>query len=176
MFFEMIKRFSKHSKWSVFQCKKHMFMYRQYSTQEMPSNMSLDNALSLMKEEDEKIYAKIILNGQHFTITPGDLLITHRLVDTKIGDVLKIKQIYELGTPSYTIRNNSFISHDKCSIMATVVANTRGAKVHRKIVYRRKVQQPSKNLKPHISVLRIKEISILGKCMTEYPNSAFYAS
>ena len=155
--------------------------------------ISIDQSLALLREaQHQGIYAKVIINGKPFTITPGDLLLTHRFRNTQIGDVIQLNKVYELGTENFVLRQNArylrqlenesekegeveqkepvsvrnelneriFLNPIYYNIQGTIVAHDRGDKVHRKIVKRRKKQLPSKNLKPHTTLLRIRCIEI----------------
>lgn len=160
--------------------------------------ISIHQSLALLREtQHQGIYAKVIINGKPFTITPGDLLLTHRFRNTQIGDVIQLNKVYELGTENFVLRQNArylrqlenefekegegegevevekeqvsvrnelneriFLNPIYYNIQGTIVAHDRGDKVHRKIVKRRKKQLPSKNLKPHTTLLRIRCIEI----------------
>jgi ribosomal protein L21 len=126
-----------------------------------PSPSTLQEALKLLASEaKESIYAKVVVSGRKFTISPNDIIITHKLVDSKAGDIIKLDKVFELGTPSFTLRKDQLIAPEHHRVIATVLHQQRGQKVFRKIVKRRKLRLPSKNLKPHFTVLRIKEISV----------------
>lgn len=152
--------------------------------------ISIHQSLALLRDaQHQGIYAKVIINGKPFTITPGDLLLTHRFRNTRIGDIIQLNKVYELGTENFVLRQNArylrqlenesekeeekeqvavrnelneriFLNPIYYNIQGTIVAHDRGDKVHRKIVKRRKKQLPSKNLKPHTTLLRIRCIEI----------------
>lgn len=127
------------------------------------TNPELLNAFGLVKSDafPDKLYAKVIIAGKCFTVTKNDTVMIHRLLNTNVADVIQLERCLELGSPSYTLRNErNFLDPSLFSIQATVLSHTRGQKVHRKIVYRRKVQLPTKNFKPLITILRIRDISI----------------
>lgn len=158
---------------------------------------SIKEALQLLHcEQPNGIYAKVIIGPRSFTITPGDLVSSHRLTNCQIGDVIQLKRAYEIGTSSFILRQNHraishlesmeemhtkaeelslhidsyalsrkiFLNPAYYCIEATVIANERGDKVHRKIVYRRKISLPTKNIKPHVTLLRIKRIEVNPGC------------
>ena len=125
------------------------------------SSPGLLEAYKKLQNEQEKIYAKVIIAGKKFTVTKNDTVFTHRMKNVNVADVIQLSKCLEIGTPSYTLRNaDNFLSTDNVTVLATVISHARGQKIHRKIVKRRKIQYPSKNLKPHITVLRIKHIGV----------------
>ncbi len=126
-----------------------------------PSPTTLQQALKLLASEaKQSIYAKTVVSGRKFTVSVNDVIITHKLVDSKVGDIIKLDRVFELGTPSFTLRKDELIAPEYHRVIATVLHQQRGQKVFRKIVKRRKLRLPVRNLKPHFTVLRIKEISV----------------
>ncbi len=49
-----------------------------------------------------------------------------RLKDVKVGDVLKLSDIHEIGSREYTLRGSPTIPPEQVQVKATVVEHTKG--------------------------------------------------
>lgn len=49
-----------------------------------------------------------------------------RLKDVKVGDVLRLSDIHEIGSREYTVRGNPVIPSEHVRVEATVVEHTKG--------------------------------------------------
>ncbi|KAA1470332.1 hypothetical protein DENSPDRAFT_864645 [Dentipellis sp. KUC8613] len=83
------------------------------------------NALALIRDQPSK-YVIASLAGRKYLLTPRDLLTVPRLNDVRVGDVLSLQQIHEIGSREYTLRGNPDIPSDRVTIRATVVEHTKG--------------------------------------------------
>ncbi|TEB36754.1 hypothetical protein FA13DRAFT_1787118 [Coprinellus micaceus] len=65
--------------------------------------------------------------GKKYILTPRDLLTVPRLRDVRVGDVLALDAIHELGSRDYTLRGTPTIAPERVSVQATVVEHTKGS-------------------------------------------------
>ena len=86
---------------------------------------SAANALSLIRAQPSQ-YIIASLAGRKYLLTPSDLLTVPRLKDVKVGDVLNLSEIHEVGSREYTLRGNPVIPSDHVKVAATVVEHTKG--------------------------------------------------
>lgn len=54
------------------------------------------------------------------------MLTVPRLKDVRVGDVLALSEIHEVGSREYTMRGNPVIPPEKVKVEATVVEHTKG--------------------------------------------------
>ena len=83
--------------------------------------------------------------GRKYILTPRDLLTVPRIPDVKVGDVLTLDAIEELGSRDYTLRGSPTIPTSKVKVDATVVEHTKGPmefifKKKRRKGYRKTIQ------------------------------------
>lgn len=64
---------------------------------------SNSTALSLIKSQPNH-YAVASIAGRTFLVSKGDLITTHRLKDVRVGDVLVLDRVHEIGSRDYTLR------------------------------------------------------------------------
>lgn len=83
-----------------------------------------------------------------------------RLRDVKVGDVLKLDEIHELGSRDYTVRGNPVISPEKVHVEATVIEHTKGTMEIKFKKKRRKGYQKTIKHKHPFTRLRIGDIVI----------------
>ncbi|KAG9302745.1 hypothetical protein G9A89_009522 [Geosiphon pyriformis] len=76
-----------------------------------------------------RYYAVVEICGRAFLVTAGDLVITNRLKDVNLGDVMKLNRVRELGSKDFTIKGQPLISERFCSIKARVVEQPRGPQI-----------------------------------------------
>lgn len=92
--------------------------------------------------------------GRKYILTPRDLLTVPRIPDVKVGDVLTLDAIEELGSRDYTLRGSPTIPTSKVKVDATVIEHTKGPmefifKKKRRKGYRKTIQhkQPCTRLR-----------------------------
>ena len=128
----------------------------------VPTKMATDteNLLQKISQEYPRIYAKVNIYNFPFTVNRQDRIVLHRLKDVKIGDILKLDRIREVGSPNFTIKGNPWVSPEYCKIEACVIENGRGAKVNAKEPKKRKGHQKNSTIKPLTTTLLIRDIKI----------------
>ncbi|KII87519.1 hypothetical protein PLICRDRAFT_177262 [Plicaturopsis crispa FD-325 SS-3] len=123
----------------------------------LPTHTS--SALQLIASQPSQ-YIIASLAGRKYLLSPRDVLTVPRLHDVKVGDVLALSDIHELGSREYTVRGNPTLSPDAVRVEATVLEHTKGAmeiKVKKK---RRKGYKKTIKHKHPFTRLRIGPIDI----------------
>jgi large subunit ribosomal protein L21 len=89
----------------------------------LPSTTS--TALSLIRSQPSQ-YVVATVAGRKYLLAPRDVLTVPRLNDVRVGDVLALSEIHELGSREYTLRGNPVISSSRVMVEATVIEHTKG--------------------------------------------------
>lgn len=89
----------------------------------LPSTTSA--ALDLIRSQPSQ-YVVAAFAGRKYILTPRDILTVPRLNDVRVGDVLALSEIHELGSREYTLRGNPVISPNRVKVEATVIEHTKG--------------------------------------------------
>ena len=82
-------------------------------------------ALDLIRAQPNQ-YIIATLGGRKHILAPRDLLTIPRMPDVKVGDVVLLDHIHELGSRDFTIRGKPTIPTTKVQVQATVVEHTKG--------------------------------------------------
>ncbi|KAJ6590453.1 ribosomal protein L21-like protein [Mycena vulgaris] len=131
-----------------------------------PSSTSA--ALELIRSQPSQ-YIVATLGGRKHVLAPRDLLTVPRIRDVKVGDVVALSAIHELGSREYTLRGNPVISSSSgVRVCATIVEHTKGAM---EFIFKKKRRKGYQKLIQHkqpYTRLRIGEIEIAA----EEPNGA----
>jgi len=83
------------------------------------------SALTNLRSQPQK-YVVASVAGRKYLLAPRDLLTVPRLKDVRVGDVLALSEINEVGSRDYTLRGNPTIPSEQVSVQATVVEHTKG--------------------------------------------------
>lgn len=132
--------------------------------------MSFVTALAKIKKESPRLYAKLLIHNFPFTVTRSDLLTTHRMKDVKVGQVLRLTRIREIGSASYTLKGAPLLPEGSVEVVATVMEHTEGAKKKVMPHLQRKGPRPNKTIKPLVTVLRIQDIQINDELLNKTSN------
>ncbi|KAF5336164.1 hypothetical protein D9611_006346 [Ephemerocybe angulata] len=116
-------------------------------------------ALELIRAQPSQ-YVVASFVGKKYILTPRDLLTVPHLRDVKVGDVLKLDEIHELGSREYTVRGNPTLPAAKVQVQATVVEHTKGSMEIKFKKKRRKGYQKTIKHKHPFTRLRIGDIVI----------------
>ena len=84
--------------------------------------------------------------GRKYLLAPKDLLTVPRLKDARVGDVLSLSQIHEVGSREYTLRGNPVIPTSHVLVEATVVEHTKGKMEH---IFKKKRRKGYERTIPH---------------------------
>ena len=125
------------------------------------STLSTGENLEKIASQYPKFYAKVNIFNFPFTVSRQDRIVLHRLKDVKVGDILKLDRIRELGSPDFTIKGQPWINPKFCHVEACVIEHGRGAKVEAKKPKKRKGHQKNKTIKPLTTTLLIRDIKLL---------------
>ena len=101
---------------------------RQLTTRALHTQSTVPTApspLSLIRSQPSQ-YVVASVAGRKYLLAPRDLLTVPRLNDVKVGDVLELSEIHEIGSREYTLRGNPTIPPEKVKVEATVVEHTKG--------------------------------------------------
>lgn len=126
---------------------------------------STTTALQLIRSQPLQ-YVVASFVGKKYILTPRDVLTVPHLRDVKVGDVLVLDQIHELGSREYTLRGNPVIPPSKVRVEATVVEHTKGPMEFIFKKKRRKGYQKTIQHKQEYTRLRIGSIEIPAESST----------
>ncbi|KAF9466037.1 ribosomal protein L21-like protein [Collybia nuda] len=116
-------------------------------------------ALELIRSQPSQ-YVVASFAGRKYILTPRDMLTVPHLRDVKVGDVLTLDEIHELGSREYTLRGNPVIPPSRVKVEATVVEHTKGKMEFIFKKKRRKGYQKTITHKQPYTRLRIGNIEI----------------
>lgn len=142
-----------------------MLIKRLFSAQAQAASISnttdiTSNVLKKIAEQYPNFYVKLNIFNFPFTVSRQDRIVLHRLKDVKVGDILKLDRIRELGSPDFTIKGRPWINPEFCHVEACVVEHGRGEKVKAKEPKKRKGHQRNVTIKPLTTTLLIRDIII----------------
>lgn len=122
---------------------------------------SASTALDLIRSQPSQ-YVVASFAGRKHLLAPRDVLTVPRLNDVRVGDIIVLDEIHEIGSREYTLRGNPTISPDKVRVEATVLEHTKGTM---EVVFKKKrrkgYQKTIKNKHPYTR-LRIGQIEFLN--------------
>jgi large subunit ribosomal protein L21 len=87
---------------------------------------STHEALSAIRQQPSH-YVVASVAGKKYLLAPQDLLTVPRLRDVRVGDVLKLNDVHEVGSREYTLRGDPTIPAGAVAVNAVVVEHTMGA-------------------------------------------------
>jgi large subunit ribosomal protein L21 len=96
---------------------------RALHTQPTPSATA--SALASLRSQPQK-YVVASIAGRKYLLAPRDLLTVPRLKDVRVGDVLALSEINEVGSRDYTLRGAPTVPPEQVRVHATVVEHTKG--------------------------------------------------
>ncbi|KAJ7509730.1 ribosomal protein L21-like protein [Mycena galericulata] len=136
-----------------------------------PTPGSTPAALALIRSQPSR-YIVATLGGRKHLLAPRDLLTVPRIRDAKVGDVLALSAIHELGSREYTLRGNPLIpASSGVRVRATVVEHTKGAM---EFIFKKKRRKGYQKLIQHkqpYTRLRIGEIEFAEDVPLPLPTS-----
>lgn len=121
-----------------------------------------DTSATVQKLRDQlRYYAVAEIAGRPFLITKNDKVIVNRLKDVKVGDVLKLDKVRELGSKDYTLKGSPYVPETVFSINATVIEHTKSKLIQIVKKKRRKNYKRTIEHKQTHTVLRISDVDVL---------------
>ncbi|KAH9975828.1 ribosomal protein L21-like protein [Lactifluus volemus] len=106
---------------------------------------STSHALSLIRSQPNQ-YVIACIAGHKYLLASKDLLTVPRLNDVRVGDVLSLSQIHEVGSREYILRGRPVIPTNQVSVEATVVEHTKGKMEH---IFKKKRRKGYERTIPH---------------------------
>ncbi|KAI8369354.1 ribosomal protein L21-like protein [Radiomyces spectabilis] len=110
--------------------------------------------------EQLRYYAVAEIAGRPFLITKNDKLVVNRLNDVKVGDVLKLDRVRELGSKDYTLKGSPYVNETIYDIQATVIEQTKSKLIKIVKKKRRKNYKRTIEHKQTHTVLRISKVDV----------------
>ncbi|ORY93501.1 ribosomal protein L21-like protein [Syncephalastrum racemosum] len=130
----------------------------------IPKNLSrgvhTDASLLQKLREQIRYYAVADIAGRPFLVTKNDKVIVNRLNDVKVGDVLKLNRVRELGSKDYTIKGSPYVSEQYYNITATVIEQPKSKLIRIVKKKRRKNYKRTIEHKQTHTVLRISDVDV----------------
>ena len=127
------------------------------------SNELTKDLLTKISEQQPNLYAKVNIYNFPFTVSRQDRIVMHRLKDVRVGDIIQLDRIREVGSTDYTRKGRPWVDPKYCPVEACVIEHGRGAKVQAKEPKKRKGHQKNKTIKPLTTTLLIRDIQILNE-------------
>ncbi len=108
------------------------------------------------------LYAIVELKGRPYHVGTGDVLVTMKLKDTRLGDILTLDQVREVGNAEYALQGRPFLPPTRVRVEATVlehpVSKERITRLNKAIKGRNRVVRGE----THHTTLRIRTIRLMG--------------
>jgi large subunit ribosomal protein L21 len=106
-------------------------------------------ALSLIRSQPSQyVIASVV--GRKYILTPRDVLTVPHLKDVRVGDILHLRDIHEIGSREYTLRGDPLLPRNHLKVEATVIEHTKGKM---EVVFKKKrrkgYQKTIKNKHPY---------------------------
>ncbi|KAG0084977.1 hypothetical protein BGZ93_000918 [Podila epicladia] len=118
-----------------------------------------ESPISLLRNQ-LRYYAVAEIKNRPYLITKNDIIVLDRLKDVKLGDVIELNQIKELGSKDYSIQGQPYVSPEYFSIKATVIEQPKGKMIETFKKKRRKHFQRRYQFKPLHTLLRVSELEV----------------
>ncbi|EGG12268.1 uncharacterized protein MELLADRAFT_70685 [Melampsora larici-populina 98AG31] len=130
------------------------------------SSIPTSKALSLIKSEPSS-YIKASILGKLYRLSQQDVLTVPYIKDLRVGDVIRLTKLVEIGSRSFTFRStdasSTQVTLDRfCQVNALVVEHSRGIMLKTVKKKRRKGYLKTIKNKPYFTKLRISGIEF--KC------------
>ncbi|EPB81764.1 hypothetical protein PS15p_204260 [Mucor circinelloides] len=134
----------------------------QNTLQRQVQTSAYDTTATVQKLRDQlRYYAVAEIAGRPFLITKNDKVIVNRLKDVKVGDVLKLDKVRELGSKDYTLKGSPYVPENVFNINATVIEHTKSKLIQIVKKKRRKNYKRTIEHKQTHTVLRISNVDVL---------------
>ncbi|KAJ3091651.1 hypothetical protein HK102_013905 [Quaeritorhiza haematococci] len=116
------------------------------------------DALNLLRQQ-QQYYAILEIKGRPYYVTPNDVVITMRMKDLALGDVLVLDRIREIGSADYILKGNPYVHPSFFTLKAVVIEHPVSAEI---VVEKKKRRGSNKVVtnQNHHTALRIVSIEI----------------
>jgi ribosomal protein L21 len=135
------------------------------STSTTPAKPKTQQALHLLRSTTTGagLYAILLLKGRPYHVATGDVVVTNKLKDTRLGDILTLHQVREVGNAEYALQGHPLLPPARVRVEATVlghpVSKERLTRLNKAIKGRPRVVRGE----THHTALRIRTIRVLGE-------------
>ena len=123
-----------------------------------PSATTLETLRKLSAENNE-LYATVELKNRPHQVAKNDIIITQRMNDLKLGDVVSFDRVREIGGKNWVLRGNPFILPEYFSIKGVCIEHNRAAPITRRHWKKSGDTKYVTNQSSH-TMLRISEVKI----------------
>jgi ribosomal protein L21 len=123
------------------------------------STNNAESPINLLRNQ-LRYYAVAEIKNRPYLITKNDIIVLDRLKDVKLGDIIELNQIKELGSKDYSIQGQPYVSPEYFSIKATVIEQPKGKMIETFKKKRRKHFQRRYQFKPLHTLLRVSELEV----------------
>ncbi|OZJ04665.1 hypothetical protein BZG36_02885 [Bifiguratus adelaidae] len=116
---------------------------------------------SLQKLRSQPNYFCVVdIVGRPFLVTKNDLVILPRLADVKLGDILDLHQVREIGSKDYSLKGGPYVDKTLVDVKAVVVEQPKSEMIEIFKKKRRKGYQRTIRHKQTHTVLRITHVGV----------------
>ncbi|KAI9591742.1 ribosomal protein L21-like protein [Syncephalis fuscata] len=122
----------------------------------------IQQAAQLLREQKEH-YAVAEIMGRSFLVTKNDIVVVDRLRNAKVGDILELDRIREIGTMDYTLFGKPLVDSRIIRVRATVIEEPKGSQVIKIKFKKRKNYHRRLRYRHHYTLLRISEVQVMPK-------------
>ncbi len=112
----------------------------------------------------EQFYAIVEVNSRPYSIAKNDVLVIKRMPGTKIGDVVSLTRVREIGSKDYYIRGAPLVETSYVEVQAVVLEHTVSAKYTK---YRKRLGKGpgdrkwrKKSYRDRLTVLRVDKLEV----------------
>ncbi|KAL7005427.1 hypothetical protein EMMF5_004981 [Cystobasidiomycetes sp. EMM_F5] len=125
------------------------------------SEYDASRALSLLRSQPSH-YIVASLYQRRYLLTPRDILTVPRLKDVRVGDIVSLDRVHEVGSRDYTVRasQGETLGKEIISCKATVIEHTKAVMQATVKFKKRKGYQKTIKTKPMLTRLRINDFVI----------------
>ncbi|KAJ1646557.1 hypothetical protein IWQ61_010186 [Dispira simplex] len=115
--------------------------------------------VALLRDQN-RYFATVKIRGRHFTVTEGDTIVTDRMADLELGDVLELDCVTELGSKDYTVVGKPYVSPKYFTIRAVVMEHPVSSTVTVVKFKKRKDYKKTIHYSPRYTLLRIAKLDV----------------
>ncbi|KAJ3244048.1 hypothetical protein HDU78_011528 [Chytriomyces hyalinus] len=125
-----------------------------------PWSETTKTQLGLLREQPTNSFSAIVeLKQRPYFVGIGDIIVTMRMNDLKLGDVIVLDRVREIGSKDYVLKGHPYVHPQFFSVKAVVIEHPVSAEVVRHH-WKKRGHQPVHTNRNHHTSLRIAEISI----------------
>ncbi|PJF20057.1 Aconitate hydratase [Paramicrosporidium saccamoebae] len=127
---------------------------------EKPPVLPIRDALGRIQSQQPSVYAKLLIHNFPFSVVRTDFIVTHRMPDVQVGDVITLDEVREVGSARYKLRGLPLLPGGAVKVTATVMEHSNGLKQRARTRKQRKGRRAMRTIKPRTTTLRVQDIVI----------------